>query len=200
MPSSISRANDSASLDAAAAGREARVGAGGATSGCPGPGKSGWSLPVGALNVGGGRNPGTPGAAGAMVAAGCSGGLIGTTAGVMGRVAAMGGAAATVGVTGRVPVIGWVFVIGGVPVIVRVLVIVAVRVMVGVSGDWGDWNAGRAKTSPGIIQVTVADKPTRMSTAIRRRIKTVGLKCKTGSPWEQDALLCKALAPDGANL
>ena len=140
MPSSISRANDSASLDAAAGGRGARVGAGGATSGCPGPGKSGWSLPVGALKVGGGRNPGTPGAAGATVAAGCSGGLIGATAGVMGRVAVMGGAAATVGVTGRVPVIGWVFVIGGVPVIGRVLVLVAVRVTVGVSGDWGDWN------------------------------------------------------------
>jgi len=190
MPSSISRANDSASLDAAAAGRGASVGAGGATSGCPGPGNSGWSLPVGALNVGGGRNPGTPGAAGATVA--------GATAGVMGRVAVIGGAAATVAVTGRVPVIGCEVVIGCVPVTGRVLVLVAVRVTVGVSG--GDWKTGRAKASPGIIQVTVTDKPTRTSTAIRRRIKTAGLKCKTGSSWEQDALLCKTLVADGASL
>jgi hypothetical protein len=77
-------------------------------------------LPVGALNVGGGRNPGTPGA---TVAAGCAGGLVGATAGVMGRVAVMGDAAATVGVTGCVPVIGCV------------PVLVAVRVTVGVSGD-----------------------------------------------------------------
>jgi len=120
MPSSINRANESASLvDAAAAGRGASVGAGGATSGCPGPGNSGWSLPVGALNVGGGKNPGTPGAAGA-------------TAGVMGRVAVRGGAAATVAVIGGAAAVG---VVGRVPVIVRVLVIVAVRVTVGVSGD-----------------------------------------------------------------
>jgi hypothetical protein len=86
-------------------------------------------LPVGALNVGGGRNPGTPGAAGATVAARCSGGLIGATAGVMGRVAVISGAALTVGVT------GCGFVIGAVPVTGRVLVLVAVRVTVGVSGD-----------------------------------------------------------------
>jgi hypothetical protein len=123
MPSSISRANESESLDAAVAGRGASVGAGGATSGCPGPGRSGWSLPVGALNVGGGRNPGAAGAAGTTAAVGCSGDLTGATAGVIDRVAVRGGVAATVGVTGRVPVIG------------RVLVIVAVPVTVGVSGD-----------------------------------------------------------------
>jgi hypothetical protein len=195
MPSSISRANDSESLAAAVAGRGASVGAGGATSGCPGPGNSGWSLPVGAFNVGGGRNPGTPGAAGATVAASCSGGLVGATAGVMGRVAVMGGAAATVGAIGDGATGG---VIGCVPVMGRVLVLVAVRVTVGVSG--GDWKTGRAKASPGIIQVTVIDKATRTSMAIGRRMKTVGLKCKTGSSWAQDALLCKALAVRGANL
>jgi len=143
-------------------------------------------LPVGAFNVGGGKNPGTPGAAGATAAVGCSGSLAGTTAGVMGRVAVRGGAAATVGATGGVPVIGCV------------LVLVAVRVPVGVSG--GDWKTGRAKASPGIIQITVTDKPTRTNTAKKRRIKTVGLKCKTGSSWEQDALLCKTLVADGASL
>ena len=147
---------------------------------------------MGALNVGGGRNPGTPGAAGATVAADCSGSLVGATTGVM------GGAAVTVGVTGRVPVMGWVFVTGGVPATGRVLVLVAVRVTVGVSG--GDWKTGRAKASPGIIQITVTDKPTRTNTAKKRRIKTVGLKCKTGSSWEQDALLCKTLATGAASL
>jgi hypothetical protein len=185
MPSSISRANDSASFDAAAGGRGANVGAGGATSGCPGPGKSGWSLPVGALKVGGGKNPGAAGAAGATAAVGCSGDLMGAPAGVIGRVAVRGGATATVGVMGRVPVIG------------RVLVLVAVLVTVGVSGDW---KTGRAKASPGIIQITVTDKPTRMSTAKKRRIKTVGLKCKTRSYWEWDALLCGMLAPNSENL
>jgi len=98
-----------------------------------GAGQERLKLPGGALNVGGGKNPGTPGAAGATAAVGCSGGLTGATAGVMGRVAARGGAAATVGPTGGAATVS---VIGRVAVIDRVLVLEAVRVSVGVSGDW----------------------------------------------------------------
>jgi hypothetical protein len=105
-------------------------------------------LPVGALNVGGGRNPGAPGATGAMAVTACSGDLMGAPAGVMGRVAVTTGAAATVGVTERVAVRGdagatvdvtgaaaTVGVFGPGPVTGRVPVLAVGWVMVGVNGD-----------------------------------------------------------------